>query len=90
MNKKEAASYLGITARALEYHATHGKVGVTYEKGRTGDVAIFDDADIERLKREIDKRHRPRKGRGKDATPCVEIRIILQLDGNGVLKVKKA
>jgi excisionase family DNA binding protein len=60
MNKKEAAAYLGISTRALEYHAKQRHIGVRHEKGATGDVAIYDEDELRRLKAEIDERRAPR------------------------------
>jgi excisionase family DNA binding protein len=60
MHKKEAAAYLGISTRALEYHAKQGHIGVRHEKGATGDVAIFDEKELRQLKAQIDERRAPR------------------------------
>jgi hypothetical protein len=42
MNKKEAADYLGISTRALERYMSLQRISVRYEKGKTGDQAIFE------------------------------------------------
>jgi excisionase family DNA binding protein len=63
MNKKEAADYLGITTRALEYHQQHAKdlkLVLRYEKGKTGDVAIYDEGELRKLKAKLDARRTPR------------------------------
>lgn len=54
MNKKEAAAYLGISTRQLENYARGGRLSVRKEKGRTGNIAIFDDEELRRLKTELD------------------------------------
>jgi excisionase family DNA binding protein len=59
-NKKDAATYLGISTRALERHATLGHISVRKEKGATGDVAVYDDEELRRLKAQIDSRRAPR------------------------------
>ncbi len=65
--KKEAADYLGISTRQLENYAKQGKLSVQYQRGRTGDVATFDDAELRKLKAEIDSRHMPRPSVVTDA-----------------------
>lgn len=59
MNKADAAKYLGITPRALEYHVKQGNIGRRMVRGKTGDVADFDEGELRRLKAEIDKRRAP-------------------------------
>jgi excisionase family DNA binding protein len=59
MNKKEAAEYLGITPRALEYHVKHRNIGARKEKGKTGDIAVFDESEVRKLKAIIDARRAP-------------------------------
>lgn len=54
MNKKEAAAYLGISTRQLENYARQGRLSVRKEKGRTGDIAIYDDEELSQLKTELD------------------------------------
>lgn len=55
-NKKEAAAYLGISTRQLENYARGGRLSVRKEKGKTGDIAIFDDEELRRLKTELDSK----------------------------------
>lgn len=55
-NKKEAATYLGISTRQLENYARSGRLSVRKEKGKTGDIAIFDDEELRRLKTELDSK----------------------------------
>jgi len=57
MNKKEAAAYLGISTRQLENYARQGRLSVRKEKGRTGDIAIFDDEELRQLKDEREREH---------------------------------
>lgn len=54
MNKKESAAYLGISTRQLENYARQGRLSVRKEKGKTGDIAIFDDEELRQLKTELD------------------------------------
>jgi excisionase family DNA binding protein len=57
MNKKEAAQYLGISIRQLQNYARQGRLSVRKEKGKTGDIAIFDDGELRQLKDERDREH---------------------------------
>jgi len=54
MNKKDAAAYLGISTRQLENYARQGRLSVRKERGRTGDIAIYDDDELSQLKSELD------------------------------------
>ncbi|MGB8511135.1 MAG: excisionase family DNA-binding protein [Pyrinomonadaceae bacterium] len=60
MNKKDAAAYLGISTRALEYHVTQGNIGRRMVKGKTGDVADFDEGELRALKAKLDAHRAPR------------------------------
>ncbi|MDQ3817614.1 MAG: helix-turn-helix domain-containing protein [Acidobacteriota bacterium] len=53
MNKQEACAFLGVSERSLARYASQGKVQVTYTKGTRGNVAVYDDQDLERLKEEL-------------------------------------
>jgi excisionase family DNA binding protein len=52
MTKKEAADFLGVTVRAIEGYAAKGRLHPTYATGQRGKVAMFDDAELARLKEE--------------------------------------
>ncbi len=54
MNKTEAAEYLGCSVRAVERYAQLGRLAGRYERGKSGKVLVFDEADLERLKGELD------------------------------------
>ena len=53
MNKQDACAFLGVSERSLARYAAQGKIQVTYNKGTRGNVAVYDDADLERLKEEL-------------------------------------
>ncbi|MCP9496412.1 MAG: helix-turn-helix domain-containing protein [Pyrinomonadaceae bacterium MAG19_C2-C3] len=53
MNKQEACQFLNVSERSLARYAAQGKVQVTYMKGSRGNVAIYDDADLLRLKENL-------------------------------------
>jgi hypothetical protein len=56
MNKKEAAAALGISTRALERYIGLNRISVAYVRGRTGDEARFDHAEVERFREELENR----------------------------------
>ncbi len=60
MNKKEAAEYLGISARQVENYAKKNELSVRYERGKTGDIAVFDNDELRRLKAKLDNQRTPR------------------------------
>ena len=55
MTKVEAAEYLGVSLRTLSRYVTDGKLNPTYRKGKTNDVAVFEDAELKKLKKELEK-----------------------------------
>jgi excisionase family DNA binding protein len=60
MNKQEAREFLGVSERTLQNLMAGGKIGFTWEQGKTGKVATFDRGELERFKAERDKPvHRP-------------------------------
>lgn len=54
MNKTDAAQALGVSVRAVERYAAAGRLPSRYERGKTGRVLAFDDADVQRLKEELE------------------------------------
>jgi excisionase family DNA binding protein len=51
MNKKEAASFLGISTRLVEKYASEGRLGeITYVRGKTGKQAEYNQEAVEKLK----------------------------------------
>lgn len=54
LTKKEAAALLGISTRQLENYARAGRVTVRKERGKTGDISVYDKAEINQLKSELD------------------------------------
>ncbi|ACK74167.1 hypothetical protein PCC7424_5608 (plasmid) [Gloeothece citriformis PCC 7424] len=53
MNKQEAADYLGVSTRAIERYTQKGKLSVKYENAKTRPVAVYDQAELDRLKDEL-------------------------------------
>lgn len=55
MNKKDASTALGVSVRLVEKYAAEGRLGqVRYVRGKTGKVADYDTAEVERLKAELE------------------------------------
>jgi len=54
LTKKEAAALLGISTRQLENYARAGRVTVRKERGKTGDISVYDEGEINQLKSELD------------------------------------
>jgi excisionase family DNA binding protein len=54
MNKKQAAQYLGVSTRAIERYTARGRLTPTYEKGRTGPAPVYDKAQLDALKKEME------------------------------------
>jgi excisionase family DNA binding protein len=54
MNKKEAAELLGKSTRTVADYAARGRLRVTYVNGKNGQEASFDEADVRRLKGELE------------------------------------
>ncbi len=68
ITKDEAARILNKTLRAVERYAAAGRLSVTYEKGKTRDVPVYDHAEVERLVDELRQPSTP--ARGVVATPA--------------------
>jgi hypothetical protein len=60
MKKNEASKFLNISEKTLERLVKNGEISSKLEKGKTRDVVVFDDAELETFKekREASK-HRP-------------------------------
>ncbi len=52
MTKKEAAAFLGVTIRSIEAYAAKGKLTPGKAKGTRGDITVYDEAELEKLKSE--------------------------------------
>lgn len=53
MNKKAAAEYLQVSTRAIERYTAKGKLTPHYIAGKSGQVADYDQAQLEQLKQEM-------------------------------------
>jgi excisionase family DNA binding protein len=54
LKKKEAAAILGISTRQVENYARAGRITVRKERGKTGDISVYDESEIQQLKNELD------------------------------------
>ncbi len=54
LKKKDAAAILGISTRQLENYARAGRITVRKERGKTGDISVYDEDEIRQLKSELD------------------------------------
>lgn len=54
LKKKEAAALLGISTRQLENYARAGRITVRKERGKTGDISVYDEGEIQQLKSELE------------------------------------
>lgn len=60
MNKQEAAEFLNVSVRALERYVQQGRIGGHYEKGKTRPTLVFDAAELEKFKNELEQKlYRP-------------------------------
>jgi excisionase family DNA binding protein len=50
MNKEDAAAYLNMSVRTLQRHVSRGEITVSYAKGKKGDEAVFDIAELDQFK----------------------------------------
>ena len=54
LTKQEAAEFLGVTVRTLERYTQEGKIGGRYEKGKTRSVLVYDEAELQAFKTELE------------------------------------
>jgi excisionase family DNA binding protein len=52
LTKQEAADRLGVTIRSIEAYAAKGKLTPARAKGQRGDITVYDEKEVEALKRE--------------------------------------
>ena len=81
MNKRDAARYLGISPRALEYHVTQRNIGRRMVPGKTGDVADFNEPELRKLKATLEAKRAPRASveREGDESTVTEARSLTRL-----------
>jgi excisionase family DNA binding protein len=50
LTKKEAADFIGVTVRSIEAYAAKGKLTPARAKGKRGDITVYDEAELQKLK----------------------------------------
>jgi DNA-binding transcriptional MerR regulator len=50
MTKQEAADFLDVTIRSIEAYAAKGKLTPARAKGKRGDITVYDEAELQKLK----------------------------------------
>lgn len=53
MNKVSAAEFLGIGVRSLERYMSQNRIAYTRQRGKTGEVVVFEDSELQRFKDEL-------------------------------------
>ena len=53
MNKQEAATFLGVSERALQRYTQQGRISTRYIKGKTRPTPEYDEEELERFKVEL-------------------------------------
>ena len=53
MNKASAADFLGIGVRSLERYMFQNRIAYTRQRGKTGEVVVFEDSELQRFKEEL-------------------------------------
>ncbi len=81
MNKKDAAAFVGVSVRMIENYAKQNKLSVRYVRGKTGDVADFDEGELKQLRDERANEHAPRPSVSYNSpeTPEAEPRSLARL-----------
>jgi excisionase family DNA binding protein len=67
MNKQEASDFLGCSLRTLERYMSRGEISFKYEKGKTRDVAVFDEVELHDFKERLEQ---------ETIKPAIELRQI--------------
>ncbi len=61
LTKQKAAEFLGVTIRSIEAYAAKGKLTPAKAKGTRGDITVYDEQELEKLKAEREQiRYVPR------------------------------
>jgi len=93
MNKAEAAEFLGIGVRSLERYMSQGRIAYTRQRGKTGEVVVFNKLELEHFKEEL---HEPthegaveqvRQGSSSNSSQLVTSSQIMAEVGESLLNI---
>lgn len=74
MRKEDAAEFLGVSTRTVERLAAEGRLRFKREKGKTKPIVVFDERDLERIKKERQEARPPEVfGRPNTVKPLASI-----------------
>lgn len=93
MNKQEAAEFLGIGVRSLERYMSQNRIAYIRQRGKTGEVVVFEKLELERFKAEL---HEPthqgaieqvRQGSSSNSSQMVTSSQIMAEVGESLLNI---
>jgi excisionase family DNA binding protein len=62
MTKEQAAEFLGVSVRAVQRYAAQGKLSVSYTRGERGQIAQYDEKELDGLKEQLTQPVYPQRG----------------------------
>lgn len=71
MTKLEAAAFLGVSIRAIERYTAKGRLSVRYTKGKRGNVASYNESELQAIKTEMEQALAIHKPAIEQETPTV-------------------
>ncbi len=93
MTKQEAADYLGVTLRSIEGYAAKGKLTAGKAKGKRGDIAVFDEDELAKLKAEREQVvyvERPEQQALQMRSSPVDVATVVEQLANAIANVQTA
>ena len=83
MNRQKAAALLGVSLRTLDKYRAEGRLSFRYEKGKTRNVVVFEEADVRALKlrllAERDKARPKASPQAESMSPAVSFHVDREL-----------
>ena len=76
MTKREAATFLEVSVKSVERYVSAGKLNPTYKKGKTNNIAVFDEKEVKLLKKELSGN----KGSGRKKSVPIESKFTFSLE----------
>ncbi len=91
MNKQEAAEFLGVSVRALERYVQQGRIGGHYEKGKTRPTLVFDAAELEKFKDELEQKlYKPAVESSNSDNPATSDTALARLSSSSSMQPETA